>query len=168
MEGRQGRRQGNLRSSWLGSLQPFVPFPTPLPLAPSLILSCLPLPRKSPPLPGEAPLPPPRRRRRWRGRWRGSGTSGKLWRIFPSGRPPHCLTSKVHSGFCLDLRREGLSWGKVRAWLRSSPAVFRGEERVRNRTGAKAVRKKEFCPSPVRSPRADESSVSRLSFSRCP
>lgn len=59
MEGRQGRRQGNLRSLWLGSLQPFVPFPTPLPLAPSLILSCLPLPRKSPPLPGEAPLPPP-------------------------------------------------------------------------------------------------------------
>lgn len=32
------------------------PLSDPPPLAPSLILSCLPLPRKSPPLPGEAPL----------------------------------------------------------------------------------------------------------------
>lgn len=41
--------------------------------------------RNPPPAP---PLPPPRRRRRWRGRWRGSGRSGKLWRIFfPPGDP---------------------------------------------------------------------------------
>lgn len=67
----------------------------------------------------------------------------------------------------LGLGREGLSWGTVRAWLHSSPAEFE-ERRVRNQTGAGPVRKKEFCPSHVRSPRASESSVSRLSFSRCP
>lgn len=65
----------------------FRPLSEPPPLTPSLILSCLPLPRKSPPLPGEAPLLPPRWRRRWRGRWRGSGRSGKLEDFFPPGDP---------------------------------------------------------------------------------
>lgn len=63
----------------------------PPPQAPSLILSCLPLPRKSPPLPGEA-SPPPRPRPASGGTGEGAGgdqegleNSGRFF--FPPGDP---------------------------------------------------------------------------------
>lgn len=72
------------------------PLSEPPPLAPGLILPCLPLPRKSPPLPGETPLlcsPPPPPAEVLEGALAGIW---KVWKtladFFPSGRPPHYLT----------------------------------------------------------------------------
>lgn len=71
------------------------------------------------------PPAPPCWRRRWRGRWRGSGRSGKLWRIFSLRETPSLPHSLGPLRFLwLGLRREGLSGGRVRVWLRSSPAGF--------------------------------------------
>lgn len=143
----------------------------PPPQAPSLILSCLPLPRKSPPLPGEA-SPPPAPAPQAEALERALAEIRKVWKTLADFFSLQETPSLPHPlgplrFLCLGSGREGLSWGKVKAWLRSSPAECEGR-RVRNQTGAGAVRKKEFCPSCFSRPRAGQSSVSRFSFLRCP
>ena len=159
---------GNLNSLWPGALQPFHPFPTPLHklqvlffpacLSPGNLRPCQEKPPSRPPASGGA------------GEGAGGDQEGleKSSRFFSLQETPSLPHPLGPLRFLwLGLGREGLSWGKVKARLRSSPAESAGR-RVSNQTGAGAVRKKEFCPSRISRPRAGQSSVSRFSFLRCP
>lgn len=108
----------------------------PSPLAPSHILSCLPFPRKSPPLPGEAPLPPPPPPPRPPQVEALEGALAGIWNVwktladfFPPGDPLTTSPLGPLRFLWLGLGREGLSWGTVRAWLHSSPAEFEGRRK---------------------------------------
>lgn len=129
--GGPGRRRGNLHSLWPGAPQPLGPFPPPSPSPKSYsFLPASPQEISAPARRGPPPAPPPPA-----GGGAGGGAGGDLEGLensggfFPSGRPPHYLTPRSTQVSLAGLRREGLSWGRLRVWLRSSPAEFEGRRK---------------------------------------
>lgn len=138
----------------------------PPPLAPRLSLSCLPLPRKSPPLPGEAPSCPPA------GGGAGGGAGGDLeglensGGLFPCGRaPPRSpRPTRVSPAGPKETRPElGEVGVRLRPRRRAGEA---GEAEERGARPGPGPGKEGFCPRPARRPSAG--SVSRLSLPTCP
>ena len=69
-----------------------------------------------------SPPPAPAGRGAGGGAGGGSGRSGKLADFFPLGDPLTTSPPRSTQVSLAGLRREGLSWGRARVWLRSSPA----------------------------------------------